>query len=137
MSCDTNTHKVTVLGDLDVNDRRGGRHRRDDDGRDFDSLRDLLALRANDEDHRDILVKILEVGQANIKETLEAKFAGVRETLEAKSEVLAAVAEARADGKESKHDLAVKILETQLANEKGLREILCRPRERSGCGKHD
>jgi hypothetical protein len=129
MSCDTN--RTTVH----LDDDRQGRHRHRDD--DFETLRDLFALRANDEDHRDILVKVLEVGQANLRETMEAKFAAVKETIESKAEVLAAIAEARADGKESKHDLAVKILETQLANEKGLREILCRPRER-GCGHgHD
>lgn len=130
MSCDTN--KTTV----DLGDWRP-RHRREDDGRDFDSLRDLLAAGRESEAHRDIVEKVLEVGQANLKETLEAKFANIKETIQAKAEVLKAIAETAAEVKEAKHDLVVKVLESQLANEKGLREILCRPRERGGCNHHN
>lgn len=120
MSCDTNTHKVTVLGNLDVDHDYRGRHGRDDEDRRV-GLKDLIQAARDGEAHRDI-----------VREVLEAKFATVRETVESKAEILRAVAEVGEKVSEAKHDLAVKILE---ADRERLRDLLMTKRDR--CGGHD
>lgn len=82
MSCNSNnsTHRVTVHGDMDVDDRRG-RHEWDRVG-----LKDLIHANREGEGHRDLL-----------REILESKFEGVKTTLESKADVLRAIAESRAD----------------------------------------
>ena len=113
MSCDNNTHKVTVLGDFEHNYK--GRHWRDEepyDSRNWDYFKAL-----NDgEAYRDLL-----------REVLESKFQVVKEVVEARSET-----------KEAKFDVVKEILEAKAEAERTAREQLrdliniCR-RERSGC----
>lgn len=67
MSCDRETNKFTVLGDFDVNDRRG-RHRSDDD---YD--RDFYKALHDAESHRDLIREIVETRSAAVAETKEAK----------------------------------------------------------------
>jgi hypothetical protein len=112
VSCDTNTHKVTVLGDLDIDHK--GRHRRDDDDHDrHEFTRDLVKALRDGDAHRDI-----------VREVLEAKYAGIRETLESKAAILAAIAETR-----------VQTLESENRNLRDLFEFAGRRKER--CGGHD
>src|SRR5262245_11920526 len=109
MSCDTNTHKVTVLGDLGMEHYRGRHWRGDygDGGADCEvGLKDLFQAARDGEAHRDIL-----------REVLESKFVNVRETLEAKAEVLAAIALSQAEAEKARCALSTQILENRVETE--------------------
>lgn len=98
MSCDVNTHRVTVLG----NQETIGRHRYDDGRCDDVYLKDVLSARWEDENTREIL----------------------REVLENRSVVVAAVAEARRESVESKAELLKTVLENRVDAERLAREQL-------------
>jgi hypothetical protein len=131
MSCDTNTHKVTVLGDLEYDKR--GRHRRDDD-HDHDSrvgLKDLIEVIRDGEGENRILSAIKDGAAANVRETLEAKFAVGKAVAEGTGAVLTAIAGIGEKVQETKFELAVKALEAQ---NQGLRDLLAFGRDRK-CGR--
>lgn len=112
MSCDNNTHKVTVLGDFEHNYK--GRHWREDD---YDSRNwDFYKALNDGEISRDLLREILESKFAVVKEIGEAKAENVETKFAVVKEILEARAEAERTAREQLRDLI----------------MVCR-KERNGC----